>query len=306
MRRITGNFFFVRIDSTVKKTFIEIVDEIWQHNSTAEKRMQPIPEGYNRLADWTVKIEPGYGRVAWGNLQRIRTDQSARMSQRDKDDVLDLALPPGFHLTELFTFLFFEETGTIIVHRNWYAGGHTRLSDYINMKYSELHRLPDGSGAVDFETPISTKGLERFQEMGDIYKTEITVAVPKSAHLYEDASGDAVNEVVKMAADVGAAEFTIRFSKGRRKQPLLQRIKSLVSGIVEQGQDNIRSAKAIGRANSISEEITVDLIEERIHERVSVPVHATLNDYYDALRFAYQQRRREILALSADYGATPP
>lgn len=282
-KQITCDFFKVNVDRNVNMDFIGLVEHILKSKPDPKDRCLEIDEGFARIHGWQV----GPDKTAVGCLLRVRTDQDARTSSREVDVIEDLDLPEGKLLTELFTFKYFGEHQIIAVHKNLFAGGHSRLSSYID----EMCGRP----MVTFSPILSLSGYERVLKLKNIRMTEFRIAMPQN-NTGVDLDDRSVLDVVNIGDSVGAGDIVIRFN-ARRNHPLADSIKSLIGAVVDRYGERVKSGRVIGDSYDMIEDVVINLIDDRCKERVivdSAGPKIELADYYRAIDYAYSRRQIEI------------
>jgi hypothetical protein len=189
--------------------------------------------------------------------------------------------------TEWFTFCYFPEYQVLGVHRNWYAGGHRRLADYITTIYTKE--------VLALTATAAASAVDRFRRWGELYSTEVRISVPQLA----PGEGEAFSlhdRLTQIGQQAGAMEVGLLLTKGRFKKPLLEKTKELISDLLSTSEDDIVSARATGKPNALAEEVTLDLLEESIREKVEMPStdDPKPEDFYDAIQVAYTRRLKEF------------
>ncbi len=285
-REINCDFFHVQLGQNRDGDFASALHGFQTRCSQAFERNLETDDGYVRLHDW--RKEDGTGS---GALLRLRTDNRTRIGNIDTDDLRDLALNSNEALADYSCFRFFEEFQTLVVHRNRDAGNEARLRFYLEQKA--------GIRPLSFELLLSRNALQRFQQLQEITTAEIQIALPENLEPETQNSDSSVSQVIALARRSNAATFTVKFSMGHSRKRLMDIgfLKNLFKDSIDQEGERIHAAEIRGR-NARGEEVrAIDLIRDRMTEKVALntgDLPPTLSDFYSALNKAYQNRRAEI------------
>jgi len=203
---------------------------------------------------------------------------------------------------------YFSEFRVLVVHRNRYAGSHQRLEYYLQ----RMHR----HRPIDFKPIMTTDALRRLDRMGDITVANVKLAMPVGTHLY-DTGDQSVNELTWLGKRAGAVTLSLKLSVDHSRGVLSGDVKDLWQHMVERlsprrtGEDasdtnippnadapTVEAATLHGyRGRDSDELITIDLIADRMAERVTIRTEGTrasLGELQEATRQAYQNRYEEL------------
>ena len=302
-REVACDFFRVAVGTSGQYDFVSIINSIYAAKAAASDRNVPIDDGVLRLHDWHV-----HDGVASGALLRLRTEASASIGHIDTDELRDISLGTGEALTEYFCFSYFSEFQVLVVHRNRYAGSHQRLEDYLR----RLH--PHQS--VWFKPIMTADALRRLDRMGGITVAEVKLAMPTGTNIY-DTGDQAVKELIFLGKRTGAVTLSLKLSVDHSRGFLKGEAKALWQHMVEtlspknseadhapldatsnDDAPTLEAATLHGyRGRDSDELITIDLIADRMAERVTIRTEgkrASLAELQSATGIAYQNRYEEL------------
>ena len=285
-REITCDFFRVQLGQNGSDNFLDAMNSFQARCNQATVRNLSTEDGYVRLHNWQTIDGEGSGA-----LLRLRTDGGTRIAQIDTDDLRDLSLSANEALADFSCFKYFAEFQTLVVHRNRDAGNESRLRYYLEQK-GTLRPL-------SFELLVSTNALQRFARLQEITVAEIQIALPEDLGAETSGGNVSVGQAISLARRSKAATFTTRFSMGhsRRRKMDMPFIKQFIQETIEQQGDRVHAAEIKGRMESGEDVQTIDLIRDRMREKVRLDTgeaRPTLADFYETLSKAYRNRRQEI------------
>ena len=284
-REISCDFFRIRVGREAEGDFLQTIGDFQSRCHRARDRNFEIENGYVRLHDWRVE-----GNNASGAMLRLRTDGNARIGHLDTDDLRDIELNSGEALADYSCFRYFGEYKTLVLHRNRDAGNETRLRHYLERQCNV--------GPIDFGVLVSADALALFEQMQEITIAEITIAIPDNLSAETGGRHVSVGDQIDLARRSGAATFTTRLSMDRTRRSLLPDVvRDWIKPYLRDDGETVRSAEVRGRINRGEDIRTIDLIHDRLKERVrleSVNNKPELADFYESLNKAYQNRREEI------------
>ena len=279
------NCDFFRVNARDKR-LPDLIAQIHQAYPNVEERNVDSDNGAYRLCNWTPN-----GVNGRGVLVRLRTDNRGLIANRSSDNFRDVDLNDGESLMEYFAFTYFDEFGVLVAQHNRDAGSHTRLAAYL----SQLSGAP-----VHLEVILTKRALEIFRGMTQYTRADLKIAMPtdQSAIVSEQ---DSVLRATQLAHETGAASIAITLSMDRTKRPLNTGVvKETIDTLLRGGHKaQLERARIRGRVESGDNIRTVDLINDRMQERVAVTLDQEGRgfqavQYYSALEEAYSRRRDEI------------
>jgi len=293
-RTVTCDFFQVHFGRDGQLNFSDVVNTIHANYPSVPNRNVESPDGYMRIHGWHTN-----GAIAYGTMLHLRQRDIASIGRLDTDDLTDLNLSPQEALTEYFCFRYFDEFKTLVVHRNRYAGNCARLTEY-------LQRLHPACTPASFEDVLTGDAWRTLQRMYSLNSVEVTVARPQSLAPF-DTGDQSVSQMAHLTQDSGAETLTLHFSMGHTNRPLNQSLKGVLRTAMQTGLGLIKKANVrgkvnyqIGQSGMYRDELTtVDLIENRMRERIPIDVPSgrmTPDDYQRALIDAYNRQRGDIEA----------
>jgi len=285
-RSIMCYFYWVHTNNGSQVDLIEVLDSIYKR--APNRRHVKIEEGFARLNIWQVDQENGY---ALGKLHRLRTDQETEAARLDRDDSRLVPLDEGEMPAERLYFVYVREFKVLVLQRSQFAGGASRLQNYIDEMTNER--------IFEFSPIIQQNAIEKVMSMDRIFETQLKLAVPKGRDP-NIKKGDTVYDAVSMAAGFGADEVTINISRGRTHRSLLMGVKSLVRRTKDRDDVQLRGLTVRGRAHGDLIDTTINLFEHTLKQRSSVPYPNSKPPdglMFRALLEAYGMNQEEIASL---------
>ncbi len=284
-REINCDFFRIRVGHEQEGDFLQTIGEFQARCHRPRDRNFEVEDGYVRLHDW--RVEEGN---ASGAMLRLRTDGNARIGHIETDDLRDIELRSGEALVDYSCFRYFGEFKTLVLHRNRDAGNEMRLRHYLEKQCNV--------GPIDFQVLVSADALALFEQMQEITVAEVTIAIPTNLSAETGGRNVSVGDQIDLARRSGAATFTTRLSMDRTRRSLMPDVvRNWIKTYLRDDGETVRSAEVRGRINRGEDVRTIDLIHDRLRERVrleSLGQKPELPDFYAALDKAYRNRRDEI------------
>ncbi len=290
-REINCDFFKVDFNGNQQLNLINLINGILTENANISDRNLPTPDGYIRLHNWQR-----HGNDGCGVLLRLRTNNTARVAGITNDVLHDLQLAQNEALAEFFCFTYFDEYQILVVHRNRDAGSYNRLSQYLEAL--------SGCRPINFLPIISNDALNRLNSMSEVTVAELKIAIPDNLSVY-DTGKESVISMIQFAKSTGATTITARISMDHSKRPLSIIVKEIWKSLVHNHRTDTKMARVRGRNANDNEIMVIDLIADRMQERVVFQQniqHPSIEDYMNALQEAYKRHRDEI---AQQFGVDP-
>lgn len=290
-RNVTCDFFNVALGRGGDMSFVELISQIHSQKPSASDRNIQNGDDYMRIHGWAVN-----GKDAQGALLRLRVQNNASVARLDSDDLRDLHLEAGEVLTEYYCFRYYAEFNVLVVHRNREAGSYGRLENYLE------EMRADCKPAVLSVVPATDAWL-RMDELHTMTVAEVTVKKPTSLAIFRG-SGKSAQQIADLTGDVEAPYLTLKFSVGHQRgslstvaaRNLLHELRGL--GMIATATVQGKTGQYASQGYSQQDEMTlIDLVSDRLRQRVTIPIQAGrlgIGDIHQALEQAYRMRHGDL------------
>ena len=281
------NFDFFRVEVANGGSNLEAsIEQFFRDNPTITDRNLAISDGFVRIGNWRKN-----GGSYQGIMLRLRTENVAQIARFDSDVMQDLALQPGEALTEYCCFAYYPTKQILVLHRSRNAGGSARLNDY-------LERMVR-AGNVTLAVVLNRDAFQRLDRITEVTLAELKIAMPKLKTLPQ-ADDEPAKDMIALAKLSGATTVSATLSMGRSKKPMLSAFRDAMKHFAGTYEEAVERAVVTGRSEEEpGETITVDLITDRMREKVQIDVvegQSVTDRIHEALATAYERRVDEINA----------
>jgi len=285
-KKIRIDFYQVNLGDTATETFEGVLARIGSlpdNNSRTAK----LSEHYFRLQE----LDRDTHKIT-GELIRIRMDQMplrAKLDGKTKPIVFDVDEGLG----EETAFLYYPQTGVLVIQRNRFGVTTGAFASYIEQK-AALDYL------VEFDPILEEDVMKRMAKMRLIRQFEVKVASAKNAQFLKS-EGFALGTVADQMKDLEAPRVSVLFSMGRKRGGLrLERVLASAKRLIKLAHEHDEAVEKVllsGR-NEDNEEEVLDLLQNRMAEFAILKLDDLRRIPYevrrDALEKAWTKRRDEL------------
>lgn len=278
------NFFKVNFPKATDQHFDKVLTDIMTGRPEPQQRDFEKNGDIIRLAVWEKKDQHSYYS---GLLIRMCNNSTLRKAFVNSDDVAFVDLLNNERICEIMCFAYFEETGTLAIHRNRKAGSPYWIEDYITDKCGLEFQL---------EAIMDSKAWDRLDKMGVIKKFNVVMSIPENIGAI-DSSEESVGSMVELVNSYKGRRLTVEISAGRKREGLKSTVRDLMRRVKKIG-GNVTVEKLQARGSDDDGTHVLDLIDEHIKgsEQISTKnAQIEESDIWNALYNAYYKVRQEII-----------
>lgn len=283
MYQMNCDFFTVEFPNAPDQKFPDVLTEIMTRHTEPRGRDFDKNGDTLRLTKWDVIPPQTYHK---GLMIRMRNNSAIRKASLDTDNLDFVELLRDERICEIMCFAYFQETSTLAVHRNKFAGSPYWLEDYVG----------DKSGMrPELQIIIDSNAWSRLDSMGVVKKVDVALSIPQNIGAL-DAGDQSVSAMIELANSQRGNRLSFEISAGRQKDGLKSTIKELLRR-VSRVSGNVSVDKLTARGTDDDGTHTLDLLSERVKgsEAISCAgAEITVEEIWISLYDAYYKVRNEI------------
>lgn len=280
----------------IKVDFYQVETPADTNFSDMLQYLNTLPIGERILPDFTspvrlqeVRLERVYIE---GDMIRIRMDEvPLKASLAGETAYIDLEDDEG--IGEDTAFLYYVPFNVLLLQKNKYGVSASAFAHYCKRKCDADY--------VFFNPILRTDVLQRLVQMTVIRKFDVKIAGVENSEIFRG-QDQGINSLIDLKDEFEAPDVSVTMSMGRRRGSLsVETIKSLITSLLQIRHTNTKQVKildVIGQEDSTSESETLDILNARIVEQISVDMDGNRRLSYEsrrtALRDAWRLRQTEL------------
>lgn len=242
-------------------------------------------------------IDCGWNECWEGNIIRLRMN-ILPIKGNFSGDIVDIDLADDEGIGEETAFIYNPETRILALQSNQHG-----LSLMNFARYFEL--IINCSDVIYLDPVLQVNAFERLEKIDKVSKINFRVAEVENMNLFP-VEQHGVKKVLELSEYLQAPTMNIEISRGRGKENSfsVKKAKEMIKSLSRLNQNQQKSVKTlrISGSSSENEKIYVDLLKDKMRERVNIKDPSKLrnipySEKKSALREAWNRRKDEIISL---------
>lgn len=278
------DFYYLKIPNSNKR-FEDLLQHVSNSANDQSRNLKRSDGDLIRLKHATIN---SWNDCCEGSLvkNRISNTPPGKMDLQGKDSPLDLKEDEGIY--EETAFLYNPRLSVLLLQRN-----KTAVLDGDFVRY---FKAKGGTNCEIELSPILKKDvLDRLDKLTEVKKLVIKLKGPENLTPLKGQEGLLDLQMLELAKELRAVEYTISVSSGRKKENFLSsKAKDIAKKIFRHSSEQSLEVKKIeiGGINQDDERDYLDLISDRMTEKHSIKYtgkHILYTDKQDALRKIWEK-----------------
>lgn len=292
---LKADFFRVTMPEGCNRSFNEVVSEVFGRNPV-ELRNFPVQEGHY------IRIQEGYQGPTYyeAELVRIRMDKMpTKASLAGGIEPFQFEADEG--VGEETAFYYHMPTQILVLQYNRYGVLASTVGRYFQI-------IAQVEGEIDFDPVLQEDALIRMARMRSFRKFSFRIAGGQNAQIFQGlgygvgAMADLINDFQAPSAEISLSMGHVR--KGSLMMDAVGNTIRRVLGIAAEHPNKVAKLQISGREEGGHETRLIDLLHDRMIERIPVELDKNRRLSYltrrQALQQAWIKRQDELLRM---YGA---
>lgn len=281
--RMNCDFFTVQFPNALNQRFPDVLTDIMNNRMTPQERDFEKNGDTMRLTHWGVIAPQTFHK---GLMIRMCNNSTLRKASISTDTLDYVRLLQDERICEIMCFAYFDDTGTLAVHRNRKSGSPYWLEDYVADKSGLQPQL---------QVIMDSSAWDRLDRMGIVKKVDVVLSIPQNVGALDDSS-ESVASMVELTNSYRGSRLSFEISAGRKRDGLKSGIKDLVRRVSRIG-GNVEVEKLSAKGADDDGTHELDLLAERIKgSEIINPTgeEVSTDEIWTALYNAYYKVRNEI------------
>ena len=251
-KKIKIDYFYVDAGTRGTKTLRDYIKTIPQLGY--DKKLWKWYDDYFRMDN--LRFEEGSFS---GEFLRIKPGEAARIIHLEREGVHDMELPQDAYMGGGLPFMYFEESGVLVMQRSRNMANHWRIAEYIR----------NVTGIPYLILEAVNKDNRQLSSFEKIYRFEFCTALPRARG--RKASDIGVGDALSILDAYQGQTINISISANRGKERVPLNRELVISTIERAGLMGMhpRKSKVTGRIDSLENEV-LDLLRDTLEYETTI------------------------------------